>query len=201
MLKYFRPYGSKVFYGLLVATVFLCGVFAHFTQSSYRSYRLEFVLETDRVVDFDVYYDIGRGFNEVDHQSTTVETVGEPVTVSYCIPVWRELERLRFDPAKEYVRMKLYSITLQYDDGTSFAVPLESLAPRQQVLRHEYDGRSYNIETDPDGEDPIVDLTVIGTGPVAPPWKNPLIYLIWIGCGVAALFLGLFSFRFFIQGR
>ena len=199
MLKYFWSGKRVTFWLTLVAVVLVSGVIGHYAKTDFRSYRAQFVIETDSPVLFDIYYDIGRGYNEVDHQSVKVETVDQPVTLDFCIPVWDRLKKLRFDPAREHIRMKIYSITMYYDANTVFKVPLDTLSPKQEIAEHSFDGRQYQFETAVDGEDPIIELTTLGL----PPKRSLeyLRYILWMGGGVLVLLLGGYVHRFFFLGR
>ncbi len=200
LLRFFRPGRSFLFYASLMAVLFLSFLGAHYSESGYRSYMIEFVIQTDEPVNFDIYYDVGRGYNEVDHQSLKVEELGVPTTVSFCIPVWTELEKVRFDPAKKHVRMTLYSIRILYDEETSFQVPLDTLDPQNHIMSHDYDGHKYSFETEPDGDDPIFVLNRIRDAQVVSRWNNPLRYVLWLSAGFFLLLFGRFVHRYFFLG-
>lgn len=199
MLKYVWSGKRGTFWVTLVAVVLVSGFVGHYARKDFRSYRVQFVIETDRPVLFDVYYDIGRGYNEVAHQSMKVETVDGPVTLDFCIPVWDRFKKLRFDPARKNVLMKIFSITMYYDADTVFRVPLDTLSPKQQIADHSFDGKQYIFETAVDGEDPIIELTTLGNPPKRS--REWLRYFLWIAGGVLVLLLGGFIHRFFFRGR
>lgn len=198
--RYIWPGWSWTFASLLVIVLAAGILISHYTQTAFRSYQIEFVVETDREVEFAIYYDIGRGYNEVDHQSKMIEEVGVPTRLQFCIPVWTELEKIRFDPAKQQVRMTVYSITIIYDDATRFAVPLNTLEPQRDISRHEFDGKHFVFTTDPEGDDPIIELKKIGNTGGSPRWREPSSYLAWMAAGLILLFFGRFLYRFFILG-
>lgn len=198
--RYIWPGWSWSFGFLLVVVLAAALLIAHYTQTGFRSYQIEFVVEADREVEFAIYYDIGRGYNEVDHQSKMIEEVGVPTTVQFCIPVWTELEKIRFDPAKQQVEMTVYSITIIYDDATRFSVPLDSLEPQRDISRHEFDGKHFVFTTDPEGDDPIIELKKIGSPGDASRWRDPSGYLAWVAAALGLLLLCRFVYRFFILG-
>lgn len=198
MKRYVWP-GWSLSFGVLLVIVLAAAYFAaDYTGSGFRSYRIEFVVEADREVQFAIYYDIGRGYNEVDHQSKMIEQVGVPARVEFCIPVWTELEKIRFDPARQHVRMVIHSITIIYDEDTRHEVPLATLVPRNDILHHDYDGQRFIVETAPEGEDPIIDINGIGEPGNAFQRKEPGRYIIWMGSALLLLLAGRFLYRFFI---
>ena len=200
LLQHVWPGRSPLFYVMLVVVLLLSFLGAHYSESGYRSYLIEFVIETEEPVDFDIYYDVGRGYNEVDRQSMEVEEVGSPVPVRFCIPVWTELEKIRFDPAREHAIMTIYSITIFYDEETTFQVPLETLEPQKDIIYSAYDGGKFTFETDPEGEDPIIVLNRISDKPIGSRWKEPSRYAVWMIGGLLCLLAGRFVLRYFFSG-
>ncbi len=200
LLRFFRPGRSLLFYVSLILVLVLSFLGAHYSESGYRSYMVEFVVETEETVNFAIYYDVGRGYNEVDHQSIEIGELGAPTTISFCIPVWTELEKIRFDPAKKHVEMTLHSIKILYDEDSFFQVPLDTLDPQNHIVKHDFDGEKYTFETDPEGDDPIFVLNKIRDKQIVSSRKEPLRYLLWSLAGLSLLFFARFVHRYFFLG-
>ncbi|MDW7772670.1 MAG: hypothetical protein SCH71_07240 [Desulfobulbaceae bacterium] len=199
LLKYVWPGRSIPFYAVLAAVLLGCFLLAYYSGSGFRSYRVDFVIETSEPVEFAVYYDIGRGYNETDRQSWEVDELGVPVTVSFCIPVRTELRNIRFDPARKHVKMVLHSITIFYD-GDVFEVPLDTVEPGNDIMHSEYKEGRLVFETDPEGDDPVFALTAIRDVSVDRSRHDPFRYVLWLTAGLVVLVAGRFIHRFFFLG-
>ncbi len=201
MKKYFWPIKSFTFFlGLLC----ILGVFAllgHFSYTPKSSCEIEFLLKTTIPVEFGIYYDLGEGLNQEDHQSKRVETINQKTKLSFCIPVYGKLRTLRFDPATQPLKMDIYSITLYYDDGTVFKVPFESLQPGEQILSHEWDDTTLSFETKVDATDPHFYLTKLSERVIQKETMNKIFhYGGWLLCGFLMMSLGKFIYLFFFLG-
>ena len=133
IIKYLYPGASFPFYcGVFFLTAIFC-IYGHYSQTRYRSLQINFLINTPQVVEFDIYYDVGKGLTERDHQSTTIETLNKDTLLSFCIPVYHKLRLLRFDPAKEYVEMTIKKVEYSYDSEQFKSIPLEAIKPSNQI--------------------------------------------------------------------
>lgn len=202
MLKRFSSINWVIFC-IWVVVLTLSAILARYSlynsRDSFRAYQIEFQLETEQQVDFALYYDVGQGFNEFDKQTVKLDVTGEPVTVQFCIPVWGKLERLRFDPAMQYVKMILYSIAISAE-GRTFNVPMDTLIPENQILQHEWDGTRYTFETVSDANDPIFKLDKFTVTPELSALDKIMHYGAWLFSGLLFVLLGSWIYRFFFLG-
>lgn len=201
MLKYFWP-GKPV--SFLCTLVIVSGIFivlGHFSQTEFKTCQIEFELEAEQPVSFELYYDVGRGFNEVDHQSVMIDLVNEPTKVNFCIPIINELKRVRFDPAREHAKMKIFSVTLFYGNDNAFEVPLDTVEPENDILQYTFDGEKLVFETTPDGEDPMFLLTELRSVQLGSRMKDPFHYLFWMMTGILTVLFCGFVYRYFFQAK
>ncbi len=204
-MKYIHFSRTPLFYMGLFCVVGISLILAHYTQSPYSGdchvYNVEITLETEQEAGLELYYNVGRKFNEKDHQETAIEAIGEKVTIQFAIPVWTMLERIRIDPVGAGLKMHLYQILVSSADGKySYNVSLDSINPGQQILHGHWDGISYSFETAADAHDPILMDVGIDDPYLEKKEKSYGVYVLW---ALAALCTTLFCnwiFRFFILG-
>ncbi|MCF8055188.1 MAG: hypothetical protein K9K37_00935 [Desulfocapsa sp.] len=204
-VKYFHFKRTPLFYLGLVVILCLSAVPAHFVQSPYqgdcRIYEINIALETEEEAKLEIYYDIGRGFHEIDHQEVIVETTGEKVAIQMTVPVWKKFTKLRIDPVGGSVKMKIYGIEVNSADGTfHHAVSLADLTPVQQISNGHWNGKYYSFETPSDANDPMLLVVNIDDPQRQAAGKSLAVYALWIGAGFFGTIFCNWIFRFFILG-
>ena len=200
MLKYFWPGKSLLFYTGLIVLIGVFAVFAKYTFIPLSSCQVDFLIKTSVPVDFSIYYDTGKGLREKDRQSKYIEESDETM-VSFCVPTYREMRGIRFDPATRPVQMEIYELKLSYSDGTVFEVPFATLKPGNQIKRHEITDTSFFFETEEDADDPTFSLTQIKEVQDSDErWSKFMHYAIWLGSAVILMAVGRFVFFFFFLG-
>ncbi len=201
MIKYFWPIKSATFFVGLFVVLAVCTIFAHYSYSNKSSCQIEFVLKTPSAVDFGIYYDIGEGLTQKDHQTKRIEKIDQKTKISFCIPVYSQLRSLRFDPGTQPLKMDIYSITLIYGDGTQLEVPFDSLRPGKQILSHEWNETVFSFETIPDANDPYFSLTKLHSGFIQDDTKTKAFhYGIWLLGGIMIMLMGRFIYLFIFLG-
>lgn len=204
-MKSFRFKRSPLFYAGLLVVMGLSAVLGHFVQQPYtgecRIYDIKIILESEDEAKIEIYYNIGRGFHEIDHQEAKVEIVDEKVELNFSVPVWKEFSSLRIDPVGASVKMKIFAIEITSADTRFYhSVSLADIEPVHQIVKGHWDGRSYNFETSADASDPMLLVENIKDPQGQPGGKSLAVYALWIGGGIAATFLVNWIFRFFILG-
>lgn len=178
---------------------------AHYTQPAYekncRAYTVQIILEVDREAALELYYDIGRGFQEKDHHKSVITTADEKVVIQFTVPVWTALENIRIDPVGAGVHMKIYEISVvSSQDNYKKIFRLESITPIHQITNGHWDGVSYNFETMVDATDPMLLCEKLEAPKVKPKQKEMSVYVFWGVSAVCVVFLLNWIFRFFILG-
>ncbi len=204
-LKYFHFRRTPLFYIGLLCVVSSFLIIAQYVQSPYSGdcslYNVNITLTTDQAAGFELYYDVGREFNERDKQETTIDIIGEKVNLQFTIPVWTMLEKVRLDPVGAGLKIHVYELTVSSADSAySYDVSLDAVNPGQQIINGYWDGSSYSFETLPDANDPILMEVGIDDPHLERNEKSYLVYVLW---GMAGLCITLFCnwiFRFFILG-
>ncbi len=194
---------NLVSFFILIVVLLVAAIVARYTMDnsrySMRTYLVEFLLETENQADFAIYYDIGEGYNELDQQAIKLDIIGKPVKVQFCIPVFGQLKRLRFDPAMQYAKMILYSIEIS-SQGETFSVPLDTINPENQILKHEWDGTRYSFETIADANDSVFTLDKFDLISEISNLDKALYYGAWLLSGLLLFFCGSWMYRFFFLG-
>jgi hypothetical protein len=196
---------TPLFYLGLVVVMGISAVLAYYTQSPYQGtcliYDINITLETDEEAKLELYYDIGRGFHEIDHQEKGVTITGEKTNLYFIVPVWKKLTKLRIDPVGGSVKMKIYDIDVACADGKfQHTVSLVDVRPVQQVINGHWNGKYYSFETPSDANDPILLVENIEDAHKQPIEKSLLVYGLWIGGGFLGMLFCNWIFRFFILG-
>ncbi len=193
------------FYMGLVVVLSVCAVLAHYVQASYqrdcRIYSVTITLQTEDEAELEIYYDIGRGFHEIDHQEMSIPASNERVELQFTIPVWKEFTQLRIDPVGKSVKMKIYGIEIASADSSfHHSVSLADITPGQQVHNGHWNGSFYSFETPADAFDPMLLVAEINDPQRQPARKSLSIYALWICGGFFGMFFFNWIFRFFILG-
>jgi hypothetical protein len=123
-----------------------------------------FTLESSVSTETQLFYDVGRGFNENDSIKKVVYQANTPVVLDFELS-GPNLAGLRFDPSRSPAKIKIHEILLLYQDEKSFAVPLDSLTAAKDIQSLRYDGRMLILETVDAAQDPILYLTQLGPAP------------------------------------
>ncbi len=183
----------------------LSAVLGHYVQSPYsgdcRIYDVSIVLETEEEAKLEIYYDIGRGFHEIDHQEMVVTTTGKKTTLQFTVPVWKSFTKLRIDPVGGSVKMKIYGVEVVSADGTfHHSVSLENLRPVQQITNGHWNGQFFSFETPAGANDPMLLVENIADPQRQQTDKSLAIYALWICGGFFGTLLCNWIFRFFILG-
>ena len=111
-----------------------------------------------------LFYDVGKGFNERDSDKRIIYKADEAVVLDFEL-TGDTIRGLRFDPSRSQARIKIHEIILKYHDEPPFIVPLDSLKAARDVRRLHFDGDRLIVETTAPAEDPILYLTNIGPVP------------------------------------
>ncbi len=135
-----------------MATVF-CLV-GYYDQIIPRSLQLSFLVNSEHKADFEIYYDIGRGLTEKDHQTQEIDEVNSEMSLHFCLPIFSRLKLLRFDPAKGYTSMVIKEIQYGYDGQPKNVIPLNSIEPINQIKSYSILDDGLHLESIPGGEDP-----------------------------------------------
>jgi hypothetical protein len=204
-MKYFPFNRTLFFYIGLVVVLCVSALLAHYVQSPYqgdcRVYHINITLETEQETDLELYYDIGKGFNEADRKEMRVVRVHEKVSIDFSVPAWGRFEKIRIDPGQGYVKMNVYKIVISSSDGEVFYnVPLGNIKPVQQIVNAHWNGIYYSFETLPDANDPILLTVKIEGPPINTNQKVFSVYALWLLAGFLVTFFFNWLFRFFILG-
>jgi hypothetical protein len=204
-VKYFLFKRTPLFYLGLVVVMGVAAVLAHFVQSPYqgdcRIYTVSITLETEEEAELEIYYDIGRGFHEIDHQEMIVTTTGEKTDLHFTVPVWKQFTKLRIDPVGGSVKMKIYAIEVASADGSfHHTVSLADVRPGQQITNGHWNGTYYSFETPADANDPMLLVENIEDPQWQPTERSLSVYALWICGGFFGMLFCNWIFRFFILG-
>ncbi|HEY5227706.1 MAG TPA: hypothetical protein VIJ19_04145 [Opitutaceae bacterium] len=101
-----------------------------------------------------LFYDVGRGFNEADSGSVAVRGDGSPALISVPLP-FANYRALRFDPLDRPGTVTVSRALIRGSDGTVVVtLPPAVFEASQQIRRMAMAGDTLTIETDPVGNDP-----------------------------------------------
>ncbi len=151
--KYLLPNSIASFLFISIVIVVAC-VGTFYSHLEYRMVKLDFLVHSDRKVEFEIYYDLGRGLSQHNRQAVMIDEVNEDVTLSFCVPVHDRLNLIRFDPARTYVRMKVKKIGYSINDGAVHPIPLASIKPANDIANLDIVEGELLIETAADANDP-----------------------------------------------
>jgi hypothetical protein len=204
-VKYLLFRRTPLFYIGLVVVLCVSAVLAHFVQSPYqgdcRIYNISITLETEEEAELEIYYDIGRGFHEIDHQEMAVTNTAEKTTLQFSVPVWKKFTKLRIDPVGGSVKMKIYGIEVASADGTfHHSVSLKDLRPVQQIINANWNGTYFSFETPVGANDPMLLVEKIEDPQRQQTGRSFAVYALWMCGGFFGMFFCNWIFRFFILG-
>lgn len=199
-MKRFWPIRSLTFHLGLLFLLAVCYIFGRYTYLPKTSVDVSFTITTQKTVDFAIYYDIGRGVREDDHQHKTVESDGAPTTVTFCIPVFSKLRSLRFDPASFPLQMDISEVTLSYSNGFVFKVPLESFIPNEQIDEVTVYQDKLSFTTKPDAFDPVFVFSKLGDLPPPRSISKDFYVALWMIAGLVLYLLGRTIYLYFFKG-
>ncbi|MGA2015818.1 MAG: hypothetical protein ABSH26_02620 [Opitutaceae bacterium] len=101
-----------------------------------------------------LYYDVGRGFNEADSKSGLIRASGRPKPIRFRLPRGR-YGALRFDPLNGAGVVTVSGALIHDDDGRVVArFPPSAFEATQQIKRMSVNGDTLTIETVPGADDP-----------------------------------------------
>ena len=155
-------YLRKLVYAILCLTGGLAGYWVEKTSVPYHQMTMNIL--SSALVETQLFYDTGQGFNERESISQVVYSTDTPVALNFAFS-GHTICGLRFDPGKNQVTMKIQDIVIHYHGKLPFRVPLDSLVPVRDIPFHQYDGRTLTIQTDSTAEDPMTLLRQIGPAP------------------------------------
>lgn len=178
---------------LLLFTVFCLagGVLGYIlSQADHPYHQAMITLESPMPLETQLFYDIGRGFNENDSIRKVIYQANALVTLHFDLS-GRNLYGLRFDPSRSATKIKIHEIILKYHDEKPFTVPLDSLTAAKDIKSLHYDGTTLTMETTEAAQDPILYLNRIGPAP-HPSMTGAILFILlgaFIALGVAFFIL------------
>jgi hypothetical protein len=177
-------------YRLLFASLSLAGgILWHLIgQNDYKYHQVIIILESSAPIETQLFYDLGKGFNENESIRKVVYQSDIPLTLQYDFSA-SNLYGLRFDPNRAPAKIKIHEIVIDYQDEKPFFVPLDSLKAVNDIKLLRYEGSILTVETSETTSDPILYLSVIGQAPRLSPFK----IITWMLFG-AAIALGIAVF-------
>lgn len=146
------------------------------TQNDDLHHQTVITLESSMPVETQLFYDIGRGFNENDSIRNVIYRANVPFTLDFELS-GPALHGLRFDPSRSPAKIKIHEIILKYQKEKPFTVPLDSLTAAKDIKSLHYDGTMLTVETTEAAQDPILYLNRIGPAP-HPSTLTTLLYVL-----------------------
>jgi hypothetical protein len=121
-----------------------------------------------------LFWDVGRGMNEYDSSSQPLKVEPRPVRYRYMLPMGK-ITALRFDLTNRHSVMTLTHARIVDRRGKLVReFHVSDFKIGQQIIRFEPQGENLLVETQVDGNDPILDLPL--TSPLVLS-KGPLVWL------------------------
>ena len=121
--------------------------------------QLEVDLSTDHPLVAQLFWDLGRGFNETDSARRGYEAHPGLQTLPFPLPPG-SLQALRFDPLDGEARLVIRGLRVVDPAGRTLAVlPLASLEAAQDIARHAVTEESLTVDTVPGRKDPILHFS------------------------------------------
>ncbi len=150
-----------------LTAVFIGGILGYWkSRDNLISHQVFMKIESSIPSETQLFYDVGKGFNERDSDKRIIYNADETVVLNFEL-TGDTIRGLRFDPSRSPARTKIHEIILKYHDEPPFIVPLDSLKAARDVRRLHFDGDKLIMETTEAAEDPILYLTNIGPAPRA----------------------------------
>ncbi len=157
-------------------------------------------LESSEPVEAQLFYDIGKGFNENDSIRKIIYQKNAPVTLYFDIS-GPSIDGLRFDPSQFTANLKIYEIIVKYDGEKPFSVPLDSLKPVNDIKLLNYEGKALSVETTESAHDPILKLTRISSKPHFFKFRALMFILAGAVISLAITFLVAWVYRNCMNGK
>jgi hypothetical protein len=121
--------------------------------------QLQVDLATDHPLVAQLFWDLGRGFNETDSARRDYEPHPGLQTLRFPLPPG-PLQALRFDPLDGEARLVLRGLRVVDPAGRTLAVlPLTSLEAAQDIARHTATEEVLTVDTAPGRKDPILHFS------------------------------------------
>jgi len=122
-----------------------------------------------------VFWDLGRGYNENDSSRQPLKIEPKPVVYRYMMPMG-DIKHLRFDPVDGVGIFNLsHAQIVDFHGKVIRTFPPADFKPFSDIARTEIHGDTLFVETKPGGNDPVFELTLHTPLHLA---SNPHIWLI-----------------------
>lgn len=173
---------------LCIISILFVGLFGY---NDYREVnRLSFVvdLETSVSGDSQVFYNVGRGYNEEDSYVITVKR-GNMQRLTFPILSSKAIQSIRFDPINSPAVVRIKEAWVENKQGDIIKkFPLHNFRPIQQVEKVDTRDGTLVIHTEKNANDPILEIenSMIGK---RVSWKNYMAKRGWIILGHGLLIL------------
>jgi hypothetical protein len=149
---------------LLAAALFSAVVVLPFLPFAHTPYHAEVLtLEITQISgagDYaQLFYDVGRGFNEKDSSRAPVAGTGRPEQIRLTFPL-KDCRALRYDPVNAHCDLTILQAEIRYaDGGLALRLKPADFAAGGDIAALTIDGNSLHLRLVPDGTDPSVLLT------------------------------------------
>jgi hypothetical protein len=139
-----------------------------------------------------LFFDVGRGFNEADSRSVMVRSGGSPKRILFSLPL-AHYRGLRFDPLDRAGRVTISGARIRDDTGqVVMQFPPSQFQATQQIERMEVEGPSLSMATVPDANDPNTLIRLEKPFDLAPkPTMNWVPSLKWFAVVYAGLLVAI----------
>jgi hypothetical protein len=121
-------------------------------------------IESSIPLEAQLFYDIGKGFNENDSGRKVIYQTDTAVVLDFSL-TGPNLYGLRFDPSRSPGKVIIHEIIIKYQKEKPFTVPLDSLTAANDIKSLHYNGKTMTVETTETAVDPILYLTRLGPAP------------------------------------
>lgn len=156
---------GRLWIAAFLMVVLIGGILGYWkSRDNLISHQVFIKIESSIPSETQLFYDVGKGFNERDSDRRIIYNADETVVLDFELTA-DTIQGLRFDPSRSPARIKIHEIILKYHDEPPFIVPLDSLKAARDVRRLHFDGDKLIMETTEAAEDPILYLTNIGPAP------------------------------------
>ena len=156
---------GRLWIAAFLMVVLIGGILGYWkSRDNLISHQVFIKIESSIPSETQLFYDVGKGFNERDSDRRIIYNADETVVLDFEL-TGDTIRGFRFDPSRSPARIKIHEIILKYHDEPPFNVPLDSLKAARDVRRLHFDGDSLIVETTEPAEDPILYLTNIGPAP------------------------------------
>lgn len=134
------------------------------SQANHPFHQVIITIESSIPLETQLFYDIGKGFNENDSSRKVIYQTDTAVVLDFSL-TGHNLYGLRFDPSRSPGKIKIHEIIIKYQKEKPFSVPLDSLTASNDIKSLHYNGKTITIETTDAAADPILYLTRLGPAP------------------------------------